>query len=314
MASKILVPLDGSGTAEAALPHALNLATITGSDLVLLNALASPVLIGATPWGTNTRGYSDSTEDLGAPLSGYLNDLSTKIRNCGLRSHVTISDREPAAAIVSYADAHAEVIMVVMSTHGRTGPSRWVLGSVAEKVVHALPVPALIVRPRGAQRVSALPAHLPEPVAPYSMAVVPLDGSLVAEQALVEVRRLAAGTRLRVLLVSAISPLESRGYYSDAVRPSRAIDARHGEADRLAEYLNSTARMLDAEGLDVATRLELGRPAEVILRAAEQERAGLVIMATHGRSGVQKLWLGSVASKVVQGATTPVLLVRAARN
>jgi hypothetical protein len=78
----------------------------------------------------------------------------------------------------------------------------------------------------------------------------------------------------------------------------------------LSRYLTNTAERLRAEGLNVRTELVHGHPAEMVLLTADRLHADLIVMATHGRSGVQRLWLGSVAQKLVQGSKLPVLLMR----
>jgi nucleotide-binding universal stress UspA family protein len=95
------------------------------------------------------------------------------------------------------------------------------------------------------------------------------------------------------------------------VVPPHLSPAQHAERDRIAHYLTTTAAGLEAGGLRVETQVLYGHPAEAILRDGDYSEADLIVMATHGRSGLQQLWLGSVALKVVQGTTRPVLLVRA---
>jgi len=229
---------------------------------------------------------------------GHFEDLEVRRR---------VVDGDPATGIVVYAEAHPEVTMIVMSTHGRSGVGRWVLGSVTERVVRHSPVPLLVVR---------APHSGPDATrtAAYKTLLVPLDGSRAADQALVEVRRLASLSRVRVVLVTALPPLEDKAYFADAVQPDYIVSARRAEITRITDYIMDTAECLRAEGMRVDIRIEPGRPADVILRGAHEESADAIVMATHGRGGVQRLWLGSVALKVVQNAGLPVLLVRAHRS
>jgi nucleotide-binding universal stress UspA family protein len=154
---------------------------------------------------------------------------------------------------------------------------------VAAKVLQAVATPLLLVR---ASDEEGTPAR-----APYRRLLVPLDGSAFAELALAEARLLASATGAELTLV--------------------AVAADH-EAERAhaAAYLEGVAARLRGAGLAARAQVSIGEPAERILAACAEERADLIVMATHGRGGWRRLWLGSVASKVVERAGAPVLLVR----
>jgi len=309
MQREILVPLDGSPLAETILPHAQLLAQNTGSAITLLSVV--PILPVTNPMagalGMEPFDEHDWEADV-ARAHDYLLAVAARLEAQGLRVRADAVEGVPAAAILDYAARHPAVSTIAMATHGRSGPGRWVFGSVAEQVLHGAPIPLLLVRPQPGPRGPQTPA-----ARPYQTILVPLDGSSLAEQALAQATTLAGRAGAALLLVAAVP--EPDGHVGrpghDTQPRSRAAAARVAEAGRLETYLGRTTAHLRAQGLSAGTALPGGRAAEAILHAAETSGADLIVMASHGRSGLARLWLGSVAARVVQGATRPVLLVRA---
>jgi nucleotide-binding universal stress UspA family protein len=193
----------------------------------------------------------------------------------------------------------------VMTTHGRGGLERFWLGSVADELIRLCPVPLLLIGPE--------PGPLP---GPFRRILVPLDGSALAEAALdpaVTLAGLEAGAEL--VLLQVVQPVASEVWIPDAALAARlaSVDLiRQREGAR--EYLDATARRLEASGLMVRARVEEGdRVASAVLDAARDEQADLIVIATHGRSGLARLALGSVADKILRSSRTP-LLVTASRS
>jgi nucleotide-binding universal stress UspA family protein len=234
----------------------------------------------------------------------YLQGVAIRLRAEGFAVDCHIMEDDPADAIVTYAEEEPGVTVIAMATHGRSGIRRWVFGSVAERVLHVATKPLLLVRPHNNAHDSALAK---EEVA-YRNILVPLDGSDFAEQALGWAQA-AAGYEASLLLVSVLTGLDASE--SEQPQGSRWVDAPlHSRADYLSEYLTETARRLGVSGVRAQPYIRQGRPAEMILAAAAESHADLIVMSTHGRTGLERLWLGSVAAGVVKGATIPVLLVR----
>jgi nucleotide-binding universal stress UspA family protein len=309
MQHEILVPLDGSPLAETILPHAQLLAESTGSALTLLSIV--PVLPVTNPMagalGMDPLDEHDWETDV-ARAHDYLLGVAARLEADGVRVRAEAIEGVPAPAILDYAARHPAVRTIAMATHGRGGVGRWVFGSVAEQVLHGTPIPLLLVRPQPGPRGPQTPA-----ARPYRTILVPLDGSALAEQALTQATALAAHAGAALLLVAAVpEPDTAVGRPGKETQPrNRAAAARVAEATRLEAYLGRTAANLRAQGAGAGTALPAGPAAEAILHAAETGGADLIVMASHGRSGLARLWLGSVAAKVVQGATRPVFLVRA---
>lgn len=143
---------------------------------------------------------------------------------------------------------------------------------------------------------------------PKNTVIVPLDGSAVAEAALGYAEDLAKAGDRELLLVTVQDGSVVRGF-------SEFADSEHMTIDEACQtYLERAVRAVETAGVSVRSRLVAGdNAAEAILAAAEEAEAEMIVVATHGRSGVGKWLLGSVAEKIVRSAQRPVLVVPAAR-
>jgi nucleotide-binding universal stress UspA family protein len=189
-----------------------------------------------------------------------------------------------------------------MATHGRSGVTRWLLGSVTEKVLRGTVNPLLVVRAPGNSKTDGKAA--------LRSVIVPIDGSDVAETILSPVAALAKALDLQILLVRVYGlPLPTYGgddyYVPDYLELKDQI---RDEADR---YLNSRASLLRAQGVaDVSTVVIEGSAADAIINLARKTPDNLLAMSPYGRSGLQRWVLGSVTEKVVRHCQDPVLIVR----
>jgi nucleotide-binding universal stress UspA family protein len=188
-----------------------------------------------------------------------------------------------------------------MTTHGRSGINRWLLGSVADKVLHAAANPLLLVRAKEkAEKVD---------VAPLKQVLVPLDGSALAETVIPHVAELARQLGLEIVLLRIFgvpTPVFAEDYGPYVEELWTALEEDTGK------YLNDKAAQLRAQGLTkVTTIATAGFAAEKIIDLARERADSLVAMCTHGRSGVNRWVMGSVTDRVVRHSGDPVLVVRA---
>jgi nucleotide-binding universal stress UspA family protein len=286
----ILVPLDGSPLADRALPYAATLARSSHARLALVRAALAHTLPGVDPSEAQVTVVQRAERELEA--------TAERLRSEGLTVETHVYYDEAARAIVDAAE-QATVDLVVMSTHGRGGIGRWVYGSVADRVLRRVAAPVLLV-PAAADplRTSDAPLRI----------LVPLDGSTLAEEVLGEVRSLAAARGAELLLLRVVEPLapieaDGAGY----------LVLAQEEAAELAEagsYLERVAARLRAGGLMVATQAVLGEALPTVAATASECQADLIAMATHGRGGLARLVLGSVAAGVLHRTRTPLILVR----
>ena len=306
MKQQILVPLDGSAVAEAVLPHAERFARITGSTITLLHVVTDVERSQTQFWVAAAPAELRRQWEQAAltHIHSYLAAVASRLQAAGLsiQTEVPMAD-DAAAAIVARADRDPGVVLVAMATHGRSGLGRWVFGSVAAQVLRVAPKPVLVVR-AGEDPVCDAATD------PYRSIVIPLDGSTLAERALAQVRTIPAIGEASLVLVGVTATSDDRDLAGSGVDAPRIALARDGEAGMLPDYLRQTAQQLEAEGLVVRWRMMTGAPAEAILRVSAEEHADLIVMATHGRSGLSHLVLGSVAEEIVRHTDVPVMLVR----
>jgi nucleotide-binding universal stress UspA family protein len=287
----IVVPLDGSPFAEQALPWALHLARRAGASLELLRghvlyALTQP----AAAWAPfDPVAEADCKQEEWAYLDAVARRLADAAPVSITKTLVDGLEAEGIRKRVRGGGAD----LVVMATHGRGPLGRFFLGSVADVLVRETAVPVLLVRPRGAGPGSGAGATAED-------VLVPLDGPSLAEQILGPAADLARLAGARCTLLRVLPPA------TFSRRPAALEEEPHARA---LAYLEAVAERLRGQGLSVQTRVVASaRPARAILREA---REGTVIaLATHGRGGVPRLVLGSVADKVIRAAPGPVLVYR----
>jgi nucleotide-binding universal stress UspA family protein len=286
----ILVAVDGSPIAERAVPYATRLALGAGGALVLVRA------VGA-------HGSGDDHEHDEGDAQSYLERLAGQLATAGVSVEHTLAHGAPVEAILRVAsDRHASCI--VMGTHGRTGLPELMVGSVAEAVLASSPVPVLLVN-----------MHLRESVFPqfdpaHSRVLVPLDGSAFAESALLTAEELLApdGT---LVLTRVVPSAEDVATWPDDTDLAYADDPQRTLDKVGRDYLEDVAAELRARRPERHVRLDVraGWPAESIAAAVLEHNASLVVMAAHGRTGLRRLLLGSVASEVLRSAQSPLLLL-----
>jgi nucleotide-binding universal stress UspA family protein len=302
MYHSILVPLDGSPAGEHALPFALSIARHGDVPIDLLH-----VHVPLAPMYAEAAAGLEATLDprIREQEQAYLDGIAHRLKNhSSSRIGVRLVDGRVVDSIRDWAQSRA-TDLIVMTTHGRGPLSRFWLGSVADQLVRRSPVPVLLVPPHG--NVSDLPN---EPV--RSHILIPLDGAESAEQVIepaISVGRLmgAVYTLLRV-----VEPLIGVGY--DPVTIAYEVQDEHASAQKRQDaqiYLDRVADRLRQQSLQINTCVRVGhQPAAVILEQAASEGVTLIALQTQGRRGLSRVLLGSVADKVIRGATVPVLVLR----
>jgi len=306
----ILVPVDGSTFSEAALPLALSLARRAGAILHLVHVM-SPM--GASY--SEASGYPDSTlestlvEAQRAQSQTYLEHWAKKL---GAMAPVAVKTVLLSGDIPALVRNHATEVgadVVVMTTHARGPLGRFWLGSVADQLVRQLPMPVLLVRPGEAV------AFEPEPALRHIL--IPLDGEPIAEQIIERAVELGQLMEADYSLLRVVKPVQSTPYPVEGASKAQLVQALLDQMEQIEEqmrqdavaYLEKIAGALRQRGLKVSTRIEVeDKPALAILNRVPS--ADLVALCTHGRHGLSRLFLGSVADKVIRGCHLPVLVFR----
>lgn len=313
----IVVPLDGSMLAEAALPVAIALAKATGATVRAVHVFMP------LPEGTVVRGLFDYAESVEAQLlndaRAYVEDVRGRYQSLEHAEgvvHVDLSRALPitspfgeSAKIVSALERYARMQaadLIVMTSHGRGGFSRAWMGNVADAMLRRTGLPVLVVRAEGSSLAWTGVRHI----------IVALDGSGLAERVMPVALAIATAASARVTLVRVVIVR----WVVARASPVSHVDSRLlAEQRRDAEtYLANLRMRIRAPGLTIDTQVvdepvtmlpEIG-PVRALLRTVDSLAADMLAIATHGRGGIKRWWMGSVADKLVRGAPVATLVMR----
>jgi len=311
------VPLDGSKFAEQALPLALRIADRAGACLEVVH-VHSPCALLNLPYTSSP--YYDPVQDAAYESieRAYLDAIVRRLQETALVSvtsalldgaiNSTLANGCIVDSILERARSRA-ADLIVMTTHGRGPLSRFWLGSVAVELVRHGPAPVLLVRPQG-----PLPELEAEPT--WKRILIPLDGSELAERVLEPAIALGSLADAEYTLVRVVaSRLVPDGYpvAAELTAVARAqLDNRSAEAQA---YLDCVAKRLRTKSLRIQTHVVVGESAAAaVLGVVRDQNIDLIALATHGRSGLKRLFLGSVADKIVRGTLTSALVYRPRDN
>lgn len=303
--TSVMVPLDGSDFAREALPAATHLARRDGARLRLVTVHPG---LPPGPGGTVPEALARADREERSTRREALEELAGELRGRGLDAEAEVLSGPVVEELARRARETAD--LVVMATHGRGPLSRLWLGSVADGLARSSPVPVLLLRPRD----EADEEGDPPGTGGFRRALVPLDGSALARQAVEPAARLLERPGGALTLLRVVVPVTLTGLGPADVPSGVDVSATEAMEEQAEERLEATAGDL-RERLDLEVESRVIRdphPAEAVLRTASETAADAVALATHGRGGLRRLLLGSVADKVVRGARTPVLLVRPA--
>jgi nucleotide-binding universal stress UspA family protein len=317
MFKRILVPLDGSPRAETAIPVAARLARASGGTIFLAQVATIPVLYESYS-GASMVGEMLDTEVQNA--KDYLQGVKESAGLAGIQVEADVLVGAPAQTLLSMA-TQCETDLIVMTSQGKTGVKRWLLGSVAQKIARHSPIPVLVLRESGTE-----PGGTPRESSSVR-ALVTLDGSVLAKAALEPAAQ---------LVVALSSPHAGALHLLRVVKPL-AFDEKKADAESIQHmqeqarhtattYMQSIARHLREgplgklnltvtwsvmPGEDVAeTIVQAGEIGEDAGRGTTPGRSDLMAMATHGRTGLQHWVLGSTTERVLGATRLPLLVVR----
>jgi nucleotide-binding universal stress UspA family protein len=289
MYDHILVPTSGVEEPTPAAERAIDLAERSGATIHALYVLES----GRIPIQDGSQWVLDDLAGVGEVA---LERVEKRARAAGVGTVETV-EREgaPHREILSYVE-EAGIDLLVMGTHGRKGLDRYLLGSVTEKVVRASPVPVLSVKRKGAS----------QPPIEYSDVLIPTDGSEGAEAAVDHGIAFAETVGADVHGLS-VTDVRATVPNVDVGSQTEVHDLLEAEGERATDYVDTQG---SEAGLDVTTAVVRGTPYAQIREYVAEHDVDLIAMGTHGRTGLERYLLGSVAEKVVRTADVPVLTVR----
>lgn len=300
MYKAIMVPTDGSGFDREAIRVALRIGERTGAKVRLVRVLATGSFFGVA---AASEGLAVAAEVVRSERDTALSELYSLAAECRVTSTAEITVDLHAGPVADVLQGYArrnDVDLIVISTHGRSGFSRLSLGSVTDSLIRHTTIPVLVVKP---------PASYlnPQVSGPFNRIVVPLDGSTLAEQILPRVLELAKLEEAEVTLLTILVPQSySQKEIADPSLPWWEKDISLAQA-----YLSHVATRLRRRGVTVTTDIVIAENvASAIGDFASREKADMVAIATHGRSGLARMLRGSVADAIMHSGRTSMLVFK----
>lgn len=289
----MLVPLDGSALAEVVLDYVSDIAPRLGVNVTLFHVYP----VEEKPLLALHQGYIKwAAQCLKDRLSSYDIDVSGQV-----------AEGYPAEEILRYAEEN-QVDLILMATHGRSGISRWIIGSVSERVLRSTNLPVWLIR--GGSNFQTYHQNVVDTI------VVTLDGSKLAEQVLPYAEALVSQWRPEKLGITLLSVCEPPTVPSDYPPDMPITWERHVEQEiklhqqETRKYLQALSERLSTKGLKVNTEILMGKASQAISDYVNEHLPRLLVMATHGRSGLSRWLVGSVAESVMGSVSVPVFLVK----
>lgn len=296
MFRSLLIPLDGSRLAEAALPPALSLAQTLGAPVTLLHIIEK-----GAPASVHQEPHLRQAEEAEA----YLQRIAQRFAEAGVTVHVHVHTRavtNVAESIVAHAMHEFSPDLIVMCAHGQGGLRDVLIGNIAQQVLARHQTPILLCRPQ---------TETPPPFTLRRL-LLPLDEESRHDISLEYARHLGGAYAAEVCLLTVIPTLTTlRGERAAAgtLLPLTAATYLDWLEEEVGAHLQAHQQDLQRAGVRTCVRVERGDPAEQIVRTAEAEDADLILLATHRKAGLDAFWSHSVAPEVTRRTRRPVLLI-----
>ena len=323
MFNRALVPLDGTEASKAIIPFMTQMAKGMNMGVVLARAIDIQHMHGGLLDRVSARIMATLMDDADAtspdPSAGdkpsedqlrkkiaeearvSLDDLADRIALKGIPAATSVGFGPAAGTIIRMAQ-ESDCDIIAMSTRGRSVLASGLLGSVTYRVMHESPVPVLAITPERAGMQWA---------DDYGMnrVIVPLDGSEFAESVLPYVAALSRGMNMRISLLTAVH-LDNLVYSDSGILSGSTAELETAAKEEARYYLEAVSGRLRASGLDVDVEVLRGKPSTQITKYAQETGHCMIALTTHGRTGLSRMMLGSVAEAVVRESGEPVLVVR----
>ncbi len=284
---KILVPLNGSDLAEKALPYARSIAKLKKSNLILFSVSLTM--------------FVERRDRL---FSSYLEIKSKELHEEGIKATIATSYGDVAEEIIKYT-RNNKPDLIVMATHGYSGAKKWMFGSITHKVLYNTKIPVLLIKSQSS-----------ESSVEFNKILVPVDGSSFSESTFPHVEELSRNTKREVLLLHVSEAPVVPSYGSRPINPTwkKYRDDTWAEMEKQAvAYLDKVRGALKKKRIKVQSKVvkaEIGKVAQTIMQISREDKADLIIIATQGRSGVSRWVYGSIANRIMEESSQPVLLIR----
>ena len=299
MIKHILAPLDGSNLAECILPHTQAVASAFSARVTLLHVLEVP----------HVQGSEQAIDPLDWHLKkreaeAYLDHIAARLRENNLQVEEVIMEGLPAECVIDFAKSN-EVDLIVLSTHGKSGLSRWNISSVVQKIVLHSYKSTLLVRAYRSTGTELEDIR-------YNRVFVGLDCSIRAEYILPVAIQLAQFHKAQLILGTVIRKPEMPHRFplseEDENLIMHVVDRNYHAASHYFEQLHSR---LSVQGIDLQTRIVVSNNVMIALHEmVEQENADLVMLVAHGYSGVGRWPYGSIATSFIIHGNTSLMIMQ----
>jgi len=280
----ILIPLDGSKTAETVLPYIKYLASRFNSKIEVLGI-----------------GIGNKNRRVNRLLNEYIDNTVSDLNAEKVEAEAVVIYGSAADKILNYSKQN-DTDLIIMATHGRSGVKRWWMGSVAEKIISQSITPVLLIPSRKKK------ATQTKKITSFDRILIPLDGSDIGQAALNHIELVARETGAAINLIQVIST--SGSMEASLVGNANWDSFFKAIREAASDYLGSLVEELKGHGISAKYDILIGNPAAEIIEYAKKNKVDLIAMSTHGRTGLARWVLGSVADKVLHGAGMPMWLVR----
>ena len=291
MIAGILAPIDGCDRSEAILPLVEELGRRLGAHITVLHVFPPSL---------------HSQRDVHVQyVDGLVNAIQERLNRPEIEVHGMVLEGKPSREIVDFA-THAGIDLIAAAPHSQTSDAHWTVGRTADKVIRETSKPVLLAR-SGVLYGSNVGDLL-------TRVLVPLDGSRASRDVLPYVDSILEPLRKngegRLFLTHVIP----RTHYATGPVIAKKVDHTASEIDALhnqaSRYLEEIAAMLTRSGHKVETRVAIGDAATMILETAAETEANLIAMTTHGYTGFSRLFLGSVADRILHNSAVPLLFIK----
>ena len=296
MFKHILIPLDGSELAETAIPVAAYLAEKLKARVTLLHVIEKNA-----PQTVHGQKHLVNEEEAGL----YLQEMAEKHFPSEVKviRHVHTDEVERVSTSIAQHSDELDPDLIVMCAHGEGGLHDFVVGNIAQQVIAGGSVPVLLLQPKIDDK---------QQFNGFKNILVALDGSPEHESGLKVASELAAelpATLHLIQVVPTLSTLDAKHSATGTLLPATTAALLEIDEDTASDYLEEKINALRKRKIEVSAEVERGDPARQVVQSADAHAIGLIVMGTHGKSGLNAFWTGSVAPKIVELTQIPILLV-----
>jgi nucleotide-binding universal stress UspA family protein len=283
---RMLVLLDGSDYAAQALPYAKLFSKATGARITLLSAVKD-----------YTPALQEEFKQTATQRKAYLKKTAAALKKAGFQVDYVVRPGFIADAAAQFAEEQG-IDIIVISLRGKSGADNWQRGGATQKLVHKTDKPVLLVQ--------ATDPGLNDKLPNIERILVPLDGSILSEQALPYSRNLSKALESELILLT-VPVVPSSESYRAAGQVVEAI--REKAEENMREFLDAVAGSLQSDGVKARALVTGSMPARTIVTVSDEEDVDLILMTSQGRGGLDLLLTGSVAGRVVQQTNVAVMIV-----